>query len=121
MIGENYEGKYFYEFIFSDTTKDVDGEDWDATPASGRPVSPHDVFIKKVGRLESELVLDVVQNSDSFAVWDALDGVIALAWENLEGYEDYPKKRIVFKFGETIKSVEEKLYEKDLILDYNKK
>ena len=120
VVGKNYQGNYLYEFIFSDSIKNIDGEEWDTFPASGRPQAPHDKFIKKVGRLESDLNLDVVQNSDTFAVWDAVDGVIALAWENINAYESYPDKRLCFRFGETIKDVEEKLYEKDLILKYNK-
>jgi hypothetical protein len=42
-----------------------------------------------------------------------------LAWENINAYDSYPEKRLCFKFGEKIKEVEEKLYEKDLILKYN--
>ena len=121
MVGKDYKGNILYEFIFSDTTKDIDGENWDMFPASGRPEAPHDNFIKKVGRLESELNLDVIQNSDTFAVWDAVDGVIALAWENINAYESYPDSRLCFKFGEIIEDVESKLYEKDLILQYNTK
>ena len=109
-----------YEFIFSDATKNIDGDDWDTFPASGRPSAPHDHFIKKVGRLESEIKFDVVQDSDTFAVWDAVDEVIALAWENINAYDSYPEKRICFKFGEPMNEVESKLYEKDLILQYNK-
>jgi len=120
MVGKNYEGKLLYEFIFSNTIKNIDGDEWDTFPASGRPEAPHDHFIKKVGRLESELKLDVVQNSDTFAVWDAVDGVIALAWENINAYDSYPEKRLCFKFGEPIKIVEDRLYEKDLILNYTK-
>lgn len=120
-VGKNYKNQFMYEFIFSDTIKDIDGEGWDTFPASGRPEPPHDIFIKEVGRLESILRLDVVQNSDTFAVWDAIDGVIALAWENINAYESYPEHRICFVFGETIESVEEKLYEKDLILSYETK
>jgi hypothetical protein len=119
MVGESYNGKFLYEFLFSDTTKNIDGEDWDQFPAAGRPEAPHSHLIKKVGRLESELKLDVIQNSDTFAVWDAVDGVIALAWENINAYDAYPEKRLCFKFGEAIKDVETKLYEKDLILNYN--
>ena len=119
MVGEDYRGNLIYEFIFSDSLKDIDGEDWDTFPASGRPKPPNENFIKKVGRLESELHLDVIQKSDSFAVWDAVDGVIALAWENVNAYESYPEKRLCFKFGETIEEVEAKLYEKDLIINYN--
>ena len=118
-VGKDYKGNFIYEFIFSDTTKDIDGEEWDTFPASGRPEAPHEKFIKKVGRLESDLNLDVVQNSDTFAVWDAVDGVIALAWENINAYDAYPETRLCFRFGELISDVEEKLYEKDLILNYN--
>ncbi len=121
MVGKDYKGKLIYEFIFSDTTKNIDGEDWDTFPASGRPEPPHENFIKNVGRLESELNLDVIQNSDTFAVWDAIDGVIALAWENINAYDAYPEKRLCFKFGEPLEEVEAKLYEKDLILNYNTK
>ena len=119
-VGKNYKGDYLYEFIFSETTRDIDGEFWDVFPASGRPEAPHSHFIKKVGKLESELDLDVIQNSDTFAVWDAIDGVIALAWENINAYDSYPEKRLCFKFGEPLKDVEEKLYEKDIILKYDK-
>lgn len=121
VIGKNYEGKYLYEFIFSDTIKNIDGEDWDALPASGRPEPPHEKFIKKVGNLETEVKLDTVQHSDSFAVWDALDGIIALAWENIDDYDTAPNKRLVFNFGDPIKKVEDTLYEKDLILNYKNK
>lgn len=120
-VGKDYLGNYIYEFIFSDTLSNIDGEGWDTFPASGRPEPPHEIFIKQVGRLESSLKLDVIQKSDIFAVWDAVDGVIALAWENLNAYDSYPEHRICFQFGETLEEVEAKLYEKDLILNYNKK
>ena len=115
-VGKNYKGNHIYEFIFSDTTSGIDGEEWDTFPASGRPEPPHEIFIKYVGKLDSNLKLDVVQNSDTFAVWDAVDGVIALAWENVNAYDSYPEHRLCFKFGESVKEVENKLYEKDLIL-----
>ena len=121
QVGKSYQGNYLYEFLFSDTLKDIDGEDWDTFPASGRPEPPHDIFIKMVGKLESKLKLDVIQNSDTFAVWDAVDGVIALAWENVNAYDSYPEHRLCFKFGETKEEVEAKLYEKDLILNYGNK
>jgi hypothetical protein len=121
MVGENYKGQYLYEFIFSDSKKDIDGEDWDTYPASGRPKPPFEKFIKRVGVLTSQLKLDVVQKSDTFAVWDAVDDVIALAWENVNAYETYPDPRLNFRFGETEKAVADKLYAKDLILDFNSK
>jgi len=53
-------------------------------------------------------------------MWDAIDGIIAMAWENLDGDDEYPESRLFFSFGENKKSVESKLYEKDLVLNYNK-
>jgi hypothetical protein len=119
VIGEDHKGNIHYEFIFSDTINNIDGDDWDVVPASGRPSPPDKHFIKKVGKLETEMVFDVIQKSDTFAIWDAVDGVIALAWENINAYQSYPEKRLCFRFGETIANVEAKLYEKDLILNYN--
>lgn len=118
-VGKNWKSDLIYEFIFSNTTKNIDGNNWDTYPASGQPEPPNEEYIKKVGKLETNFKLDVVQNSDTFAVWDAIDLVIALAWENINEYESYPEHRLSFRFGETIKEVEDKLYEKDLILDYN--
>jgi len=119
-IGEDWTGKHLYEFLFSDRTENVDGDDWDAYPASGRPSPPNTDFVKRVGKLTTDdLKLNLVQNSSEFAVWDAVDGVVALAWENMDDYDEYPDNRIAIHFGETIKDVEDKLYEHDLVLDYN--
>jgi len=117
-IGNDWKGKTIYEFIFSDNIENVDGENWDEYPAAGMPSPPNEDFVKQVGRMENDITLDVIQNSELFAVWDAVDGIIALAWENMDDYDQYPENRLFFSFGEDIKSVEDKLYEKDIILDY---
>ena len=119
-VGQNWKGNFIYEFLFSDILQDIDCEGWDAYPASNNPEPPEQKFIKKTGALIGDIKLEIVQESDSFAMWDAVDGIIALAWENLEGYDEYPEQRLFFSFGEEIKSVESKLYEKDLVLQYNK-
>ncbi len=119
FVGKDYKNNFIYEFIFSDTIKNIDGEDWDLYPASGRPSPPNECFIKKVGMLTSELKLDLIQYSDTFAVWDGVDGVVAIGFENINAYDSYPDKRLCFKFGDALKDVETKLYEKDLILKYN--
>ena len=119
-VGQNWKGKFIYEFLFSDILKKIDGEGWESYPASNNPQPPDEKFIKKTGSLVTEMKLEIVQESDSFAMWDAVDGIIALAWENLEGYDEYPESRLFFSFGEDLSSVESKLYEKDLVLNYNK-
>ena len=121
-VGQNWKGDYIYEFLFSDMPdlKDIDGEGWESYPSSGNPEPPQGKFIKKTGGLVTKMKLNMVQESDSFAMWDAIDGIIALAWENLDGYDEYPDSRLFFAFGENIKSIESKLYEKDLVLNYEK-
>lgn len=118
VLGSDWENENIYEFIFSDTKENIDGEDWDLYPASGQPSPPRKDLVKAVGVLTSKLKLETVQNSDTFAVWDAVDDIIALAWEDISDYEEYPNSRLRFKFGQTIKSVEDSLYEKDFVLEY---
>jgi hypothetical protein len=48
---------------------------------------------------------------------DAMDGVVALGWEVGEYDEN---NRLVFRFGQEEDSVKDKLYEKDLILEFEK-
>lgn len=121
-LGPNFRGDNIYEFIFSDVD-DVWGEDWDVEPANGRPQPPNIDYVKKVGVLKnSEIELILIQNSDFFGVYDAVDGVIALGWERGDSDEILisKKKRLVFQYGETIESVENKLYERDIVLKWEK-
>jgi hypothetical protein len=107
-----------YEFIFSDEL-DVWGDDWDAKPANGYPQPPELKYIKQVGQLkETDIQLELIQNCDFMGVTDAMEDIIALAWEKDETCED--KTRLVFRFGETIEKVKDKLYERDLILEFEK-
>ena len=49
----------------------------------------------------------------------ALDNIISLGWEVFED-DDINEDRLVFHFGEKLQEVENKLYARDLILDYDK-
>lgn len=121
-LGPNFRGDNIYEFIFSDLD-DVWGEEWDAEPASGKPSPPEMQYVKKVGVLRnSDVSLTLIQNSDFFCVYDAVDGVIALAWESSESDDIliHKRKRLVFNYGETLESVNDKLYERDIVLNWEK-
>jgi hypothetical protein len=120
-LGPNYKGDNIYEFIFSDTL-DVWGENWDSKPANGYPTPPDLEYIKKVGVLTSEdIKLSLIQNSDIFSLVDSTQGVICLGWENDEENDFDDKKRLVFPFGENEKLVKDKLYERDMVLEFEKK
>ena len=120
-LGPNFKGNYVYEFIFSHDLENIWGEECDSIPATGKPQPPEITYVKKVGTLSKEGVeFDLIQNSDYFSFTDSIDDVISLAWEKYGDTEEIPThKRLVFRFGETLSSVEDKLYSRDLILNYN--
>ncbi len=117
-LGPNYKGDNLYEFIFSDSL-DVWGDNWESKPSNGYPSPPELKHIKKVGVLRNtDVKLELIQNSDFFCMIDAMDDVVALAWEpdEVQG-----QKRMVFRFGEQEQDIKNKLYERDLILEFEKK
>jgi hypothetical protein len=117
-LGPNYKGDNLYEFIFSDSL-DVWGEAWDNRPSNGYPQPPDLKYIKKVGVLrDTDVKLELIQNSDFFSVMDAMDDIIALAWE-IE--DETNQKRMVFRFGVSEQEIKDKLYERDLVLEFEKK
>jgi len=120
-LGPNYKGDNIYEFIFSDTLE-VFGENWESKPANGYPSPPDLEYIRKVGTLINEEVgFELVQDSDVFSVIDSMDGVIASGWEKETEDKDFSIiKRLVFQFGESESSVKDKLYERDIVLQFEK-
>jgi hypothetical protein len=121
-LGPNYKGDNIYEFIFSDTLE-VWGENWESKPANGYPLPPDIEHIKKVGVLRnSDITLELIQDSDVFSLIDATDDVIALGWEKESEELDFSIiTRLVFKFGQTEEEVKNKLYERDIVLEFEKK
>ena len=71
--------------------------------------------------INEEVTFELVQDSDVFSVIDSMDGVIALGWEKETDNIDFSVvKRLVFQFGETEESVKNKLYERDIVLQFEK-
>jgi hypothetical protein len=120
-MGPNFRGDNIYEFIFSNTLE-VFGENWESKPANGYPLPPDMEYIKKVGTLVNEdIVFELVQDSDVFSVIDSMDNVIALGWEKETNDIDFSlTKRLVFHFGDTEEEVKNKLYERDIVLQFEK-
>ena len=108
-IGSDYKGQKQYEFIFSKSTE-FDIEDWFVIPASlatGQK-SPDVEYIDLVGLLkDTNINLELIQNSDYFGVIDAVDGVVSLAWEKFD--IDSEDEILSFKFGESLESVTKKI------------
>jgi hypothetical protein len=112
-IGSDYKGQKQYEFIFSKST-DLDIEEWFIIPASSsvETKSPGIEYVDLVGLLKNtDLELELIQNSDYFGVIDAVDNVVALAWEKFDFDNEFG--RLTFRFGESVDSVTKKLKQRD--------
>ncbi|MDI9761209.1 hypothetical protein, partial [Acinetobacter baumannii] len=71
--------------------------------ATSQPKSPDVEYIDMVGLLKNtDLHLELIQDSDYFGVIDAVDGVISMAWEKFN--YDSDEERLTFKFGESFES-----------------
>jgi hypothetical protein len=108
-IGLDYKGQKQYEFVFSDSDE-LTNDEWFVIPASAsfNNKSPDVQYINIVGLLkDTDLELELIQNSDYFGVIDAVDGVVSLAWEKYDSESD--NDRLYFRFGETIENVSRKL------------
>lgn len=121
-FGQTWDNIFVYQFLFSNDIvdsngDDINGDDWDAIPANGLPTPPEEKHIELVAELRSLYVFDLLQNSTSSCMWDAVDGIVPLAVENLDDYEEYPEKRMFFKYGDTLKKVKDILYNNDLVLN----
>jgi hypothetical protein len=112
-IGSDYKGQKQYEFIFSETFE-IDMGDWFQIPASAtqRSKSPDVEYVNLVGLLKNtDLKLELVQDSDYFGVIDAVDGVVSLGWEKFDFDSQF--ERLTFKFGESLDSVNKKLKQRE--------
>jgi hypothetical protein len=117
-VGVNYLGNNIYEFLFASDIEEIDGEDWNIYPASIGNVSPPELsLLSSVAKVETDIDLSVINDSDTFSVWDATDGVIALAYEDISEYDEYPDSRLVFSFGEPLESVQQTLFSREITLD----
>lgn len=119
-LNRNYKGEFIYEFLFS---KGIDinfGDNWDVTPASVHEVTPPPLdAIEEIGVfIDDEIELDLTIHSDTFGMYDAVENIIALGWEKESPPSD---TRLVFHYGETKKSVIDKLYSRDKKLEIKDK
>ena len=118
LIGEETDGYYRYEFIFTDNIDEFWGENFDQKPAClVNNLTPNDIYVTEIHIVKMKIRLDLIQDNCCFGFQDCTDGIIALAWENVDDYDEYPEEgRIFFRFGETIEDVERKLAVKNILM-----
>ena len=104
-------GLYEYDFIFSDTPEIVYGPDWDyPNPSICDTLAPDPTTYSSVRTVKTELPLKTVQETSCYSMEYAMNGIVALAWIDIEGLEEYPENgRMVFHYGDSVEKVTELL------------
>lgn len=105
LIGEENDGFYRYEFIFTDAIDSVWSEDFAQKPAClVNDLMVDEQYVTEVHIVKMKIKLDLIQNSCCFSVSDAYDGIVSIAWS-----KDIDNCNLFFCFGEDFESVEKKL------------
>lgn len=114
-IGKENDGTYRYEFIFiSDIEKFEVIEDNEPCCLS-ETIKPNTCEIVHI--VKTKIKLDLIQNNCCFSFKHAKLGIVALAWEDITDYDEFPDDgRIFFRFGETLDEVKEKLAMKNVLM-----
>jgi len=117
-VGEETDGYYRYEFVFTNNTSEVFGEDFNQKPAClVNNLMVDEKYIWEVHTVKMKIKLELIQDNCCFSVSDCYDGIVSLAWEDISEYDEYPEEgRIFFRFGETLDEVEEKLAVKHVLM-----
>lgn len=112
LIGEENDGYYRYEFIFTDNIDECWGEGFDEKPAClMHNLMVSDEYITEIHIVKTKIKLDLIQNNCCFSVSDSYDGIVSIAWSN-----DIDDDFIHFNFGDTLEDVQKKLAENSVIL-----
>lgn len=111
QIGTNAHGQNEYEFFFTETPDTVWGQDWnELCPSACGDIPPEPSTYSNIERLSTNINFFCAQKNSCFSMQDMIDGVIACAFESLDGLDEYPSPfRLVFKFGEDKETVEDLL------------
>lgn len=118
-VGEDTEGKKMFHFLCAKDIEDVWCEEWGEKPACNcRHLQPEEKDYDDVLELKSDIDFILGQENCCCSYQDVCDGCVAMAYENIDGYEEYPSLRLVFHYGDTLDDISEQLAKRDLTLHY---
>ena len=113
--GRTSDGQYIYEFFLANDISLVFGEYWDVIPSgqcSRDQKYPHESTIQNKIEIRLPISLKLAQNNNSLSMSDVTDGILALAWEDISSYDEYPEYRLVIHYGESFDDVQSKIDKK---------
>lgn len=118
LIGEENDGYYRYEFIFTDNPDEAWGDGFEYKPCClVNELMLSDEYITEIHIVKTKIKFDLIQDNCCFGMQDCMDGIVALAHQNIDDLSEYPEDgRLYFMFGETFNEVERKLALKNILM-----
>lgn len=117
LIGKDSDLFYRYIFYFGDTANQII-EDEENLPCGLN--SDNEILeksFKSKYTIKTKIKLNLIQDNMCFSFEHARYNVVALAYEDIDDYDEYPADgRLVFMFGEPYEDVERKLAMKGIIM-----
>lgn len=116
-LGLNSEDKFQYNLYFIQKDFELCNENWteDIAGLFNDKYIPNNK--NKIFSMISEKPLSIITDNLCLGMKHAIDGVVALAWEDISDYEEYPEDgRLILFYGETLENVKNILHEKNEML-----
>lgn len=117
-VGETSDGEKIFHFLCSRDTDDIWCEEWGDKPACICKHLQPEGELDAVLELKSDVDFILGQENCCCSYQDVCDGCVAMAYENIDGYEEYPSVRLVFSYAEALEDVETELAKRDLTLHF---
>ena len=110
-LGQDYKGYNTYELLFTSKLDDVTDDSWGVIPACIANVKqPDDSVVSCVYLLKTEYVeFQLAKDNAVFNMWDCMEGIIPLMWENKLLYSTYPDNLLIFRYGENLNEINERI------------
>lgn len=117
-VGNDIDGNNLYELLFTEESDTFWGEGFEYMPASlVNELTPNQDSYSVVKSIKTNLKLSLATESCCHSMQDCIDGIIALAYEDISGYDEFPDEgRLVLHFGDSYSDVELKLMERGIRL-----
>jgi hypothetical protein len=113
-LGLNAENKFHYNFFFVPKDLTLCNESWqeDIAGLYNEKYVPDENT--EIYSLITSIPLALITDNLCLGMKNAIDGIVALAWEDISDYEEYPEEgRLILYYGMSLKEVEELLKIKD--------
>lgn len=119
-IGSDIDGMSIYGLYFSHNPEDVFAPGWPEMPAANvdeKFLDIDDEMYEFVRTVRTDMTIDTAQQNTSFSMLDAKDRIFAIAYENINGLDEYPEGRIVVYFGDSYADVRAAFENRGLALE----